>query len=108
MTESGRSESRESGGVPSSVPEGTPYEHPEQHSFLLQAMFEVKGSLGQLTEAVTTLQGESKTQRDKIDGLKHLVSVALAVVTLAVVFLGWLLSTFKDEILEVIRSSSGG
>ena len=106
MTESRRNNPQDQeSGPPPRIPEGPPVRSPDDHSFLLQAMFEVQKSVGQMSQAITTLQDEFKEQRGKLDSLRYTVGVSVAVVTLIVFFLGWLMTTFKEEILQAVRSS---
>ena len=51
------------------------------HSFLLQSIMEVQGSIGKLTEAVTGLKEQSKDHGQKIERLSLTVYAATAVVT---------------------------
>ncbi len=41
----------------------------------------------------------------KLDSPRHTVFVPVAVIVLIVIFVGWLLTNFKEEIIQTIRSS---
>lgn len=66
---------------------------------------EMQRSLGALTQAVNTLQVESRAQRKELSKLSNTVYVATAVIGLVVVFIGWIAATFKEEILQAIQVS---
>jgi len=64
-------------GVPP-IPTGTPapYTNPDQHSWVLQTVSEMRESIGGLKQAVETLTDQSREQAKKIDGISHKVYAA--------------------------------
>jgi len=77
------------GSVPTQSPQTTPQDYilPD-HSFTLQSIMEMQKSLGQLTQAVTTLTEESKKNSTKLDGISHKIYAAEVVVSLLVLIGG--------------------
>jgi hypothetical protein len=88
------------GSVPGKLPLTTPQERilPE-HSFTLQSIIEIQKSIGQLTQAVTTLTEESRASRVKLDEISHKVYAAQVTIKvvggLLVVIGGWAIYMFS-------------
>lgn len=85
--------------TPQSFPQTLPPEAAGQHSFILQSLYELRGSLGELSAKVDHLVKAVEGQGDRIDQLRHQVTFVkgamwvmgalLGVVVLAV---GWYFS----------------
>lgn len=60
------------GVTPENLPETTPqkYTIPDQ-SFTLQAIMEIQKAIGQLTQAVVTLAGQTAKNCEKLDNISH-------------------------------------
>lgn len=81
-------------GVPPSIPTGTPtpYIHPDQHSWILQSIGEMRESIGGLKHAVETLTDQSKDHSKKLESISHRMYAATVVITLVLAALGWIIS----------------
>ena len=92
MTAARKGESSES-GPPSRIPEGapTPYSHPDQQSWMLQSIGEMRESIGALKQAVETLTNATKDQGAKLDGISHKVYAATVISALALAGIAWIL-----------------
>jgi len=76
MRKTGHTQSS-TGSVPSQLPQMTPQDYiTSEHSFTLQSVMEMQRTLGQLTQAVTTLTEESKKSSAKLDEISHKVYAA--------------------------------
>jgi hypothetical protein len=75
--------------TPAQLPETTPQNYPAlDYSFTLQAIMEMQKTLGQLSQAVTTLTEESKKNSEKIGTISHQVYAAKVVVIVVGAILG--------------------
>ncbi len=75
--------------TPSQLPQTTPQNYPgPDYSFTLQAIMEMQKTLGQLTQAVTTLTEETKDNSTKIETISHQVYAAKVVVIVVGAILG--------------------
>jgi hypothetical protein len=79
------------GSLPGQLPQTTP---PQEHivsdhsGFILQSVLEMQKTLGQLTQAVTTLTEESKKSSTKLDDISHKVYAAQVTVKVVGALLG--------------------
>lgn len=93
--------------VPSQLPQTTPQAYPpSDHSFTLQSIMEMQKSLGQLTQAVTTLTEESKKSSIKLDEISHKIYAAEVVGGLLVLIGGgalWLIWKIWATIAPLIQ-----
>lgn len=76
----------------------------DDHSWVLQTVMEIQKSMGQLTQAVTTLTEQSKDQREKLDSISHRVYAAAAVLTVLGAILYFFLDRMWGQILQVLQS----
>ncbi|MGI8784918.1 MAG: hypothetical protein ACR2L2_14855 [Acidobacteriota bacterium] len=102
-----RKTERES-GPPPHAPAGTPtapYLHPDQHSWILQSVGEMRESIGGLKRAVETLSEQSKENTAKLNSISHRVYAATIVMGLLgglVAFLGWIISNLGGVIVRAL------
>lgn len=109
MVESGQSQAANT--TPSRFPETTPpAPHLSDFSFTLQAIMEMQKTLGQLTQAITTLTEESKKRGEVLDRISHKVYAAQVVLWIAgglLTALGgvavFFLNRIWDTILPLVR-----
>jgi hypothetical protein len=94
----------EAAGTPR-APEGTPlqYTHPDQHSFMLQSIMEMRESLGGLKQAVHDLSEQSRANNKKVQSLSHQIYAAGAVVAAIGILLGFLAPHFWDFAVSVFQ-----
>src|SRR5579862_6779911 len=78
---------------PPRPPEGSPapYLHPDQHSWILQSVGEMRESIGGLKQAVQTLSERSGEQGKKLDSLSHRAYAFAVLVTGVGVAVGWVI-----------------
>jgi len=92
--------------TPPTFPETTPPAYPSSdYSFTLQAIMEMQKTLGQLTQAVTTLTEESKKHREKIDDMSHKIyaaKISLWIVGFVLTAVGGIVAFFLNRIWEII------
>ncbi len=82
--------------VPTQLPQTTPQAYPpSDYSFTLQSIMEMQKTLGQLTQAVTTLTEESKKSSTKLDQISHKIYAAEVVGGLLVLIIGGALLLFS-------------
>jgi hypothetical protein len=66
-----------SSGVPDKLAQMTPQDYiSPEHSFTLQAIMEMKGTLGELTQAIKTLTEESRNNRTLLSEISHKIYAA--------------------------------
>ena len=101
-------EDRERGGKdvnPTKFPETTPSAYPgSDYSFTLQAVFEMKGTLGELKKAIETLTEQSRSNHDKLNKMSHVIYAVSAVVTVLGVLAGYVIKGLWDLISPILRS----
>ena len=85
-----------------------------EHSFTLQAVFELQKSMGQLTEAVNSLKvsidnQSNRIQRleDKLSGVTHKLYAAGVVLTIILVIGGWMINKAWDFMIGQIAPRPG-
>jgi hypothetical protein len=67
---------------PGRLPDTTPDAFPgKSYDFTLQAVFEMKGTLGELTQAIKGLTEQARDNDKKLDHISHVVYAVGAVVT---------------------------
>lgn len=76
----------------------------EDHSFLLQMIFELQKSSGQLTQAVTTLTEQVRDQGKKLDSISHRVYGAAAVLGVIGAILYFFLDRMWTKVLAVLQA----
>src|SRR5208337_3236290 len=94
---------RPEGSTPPDFAETTPSRYPmPDYSFTLQAVIELKGSVGELKEAVRRLQGDSQSQGTKLDSISHRIYAASAIILLLLGAIGWVLDKIWDVGFELL------
>jgi hypothetical protein len=96
MVSRGKREESTPGKMPASDPSS--YYPASDYSFTLQAVMEMQKTVGQLTQAVQTLQEQQKSFSQKLDRISHQIYAALAILLL----IGGLLTFFAKSINDVI------
>ena len=105
----GKYEQRQSSSdiAPSQFPTTTPPTYPSSdYSFTLQTVMEMQKTLGQLTQAVTTLTDESRKRGETLDKISHKVYAAQVVITIAAVVLGGVGSALLYLLIEIWKTIS--
>jgi hypothetical protein len=98
---------KKSGESPPVSPEQFPVTPPSgfqsaDHSWVLQTIMELQKSMGQLTQAVTTLTQQSKEQGDKLDSISHRVYAAAVVLTVLGAITYFFLDRMWDRVLDAL------
>ena len=84
---------------PERMPRTPPPEYPgSEYSFVLQTVFDLKGSLGELQGAVTALKETVTGQGKTLNWIKYILSVAIG----ALLVIGYLVDKRFDQILGAI------
>lgn len=85
--------------TPQSYAQVVPPEIAGSHSFLLQAIFDLKGSFARVEEKVDALKAQSEKLETGVDSLKSTVSMARGamivfgiVFTIAIALIGWMVA----------------
>jgi len=100
-----RTQQSPSDTTPSQFPNTTPPGYPSPtHDFTLQAVMEMQKTLGQLTQAVTTLTETAKENRTEIGTISKQVYAAKVVITIAGVILAGLGSAAVYLLCEVWKA----
>jgi len=103
-------EDRERGGretAPPKLPETNPPSYAgSDYSFTLQAVMEMQKTIGQLTQAVTTLTDQQKSQATKLDKISHQVYAALVVILLIGALLTFFAKTANDLLTHRIEAAA--
>lgn len=95
--------SRES--TPPRLPDTTPQVYPGQnYDFILQSVFEMQKTLGQVTQAVNTLTEQQKTFASKLEKISHQVYAAIAILVLVGAILTFFAKGINDFILHRIEA----
>ena len=99
-----RDEQHQDVGPPGYVPEGPPppYLHPDQHSFMLQTIGEMRESVGGLKQAVDTLTEQSREQAKKLDTVSHRMYAAGVVIAILLAVLGWIMNNLGSVVLRAL------
>lgn len=102
-----RQESSGKENLPGKMPETPPPNMGlDQHSWILQAVMEMRGSIGQLTEAVNTLTTHSKEQKTKLDSISHRIYAGAVVLGIIVAALLLVLNKIPwKAVLAVLNSA---
>src|ERR1039458_253719 len=96
--------SRTSGkqSTPEVLPSTNPISYPStEHNWTLQTVFELQKSVGQLTQAVSTLTDQQKEFSAKLDRISHQMYAAIAILLL----IGAILTFFSKGINDIIVHS---
>jgi len=80
-----------------------PYQHPADHSWNLQILLDLKGSVGEIKEAISTLKKDSETQSKKLDSISHQIYAAWAVLIVLLGIGGFLLDKFWNVIAKIVE-----
>jgi hypothetical protein len=90
---------------PPRLPDTTPTVYPGQtYDFTMQMIFDMKGSLGELTQSIKTLTDESKENSKKLSHISHVVYAVGAVVTVLGTIAGVILREAWGLILPILKS----
>jgi hypothetical protein len=82
------------------------YQHPADQSWSLQILLDVKGALGEIKEAVRTLQKTSDNPGDKLDSISHQIYAAWAVLVVIIVVGGFLLDKFWGPLTKLFEQAA--
>lgn len=97
-----RERSRE--GTPSRLPDTTPPVFPgSQYDFILQAVFDMRGAVGELTQSIRTLTDQVKENDKKLDHISHVVYAVGTVVTVLGAIGGVILREVWVLILPILK-----
>jgi hypothetical protein len=104
----------EAAGSPREFATSTPPTNPMlDHSFGLQAIMEMQKSVGQLNANVERLIADSKSQGEKIDGLRHQatfikggLAASVFFITVIIAGAGWILNTKWEALLLAFKAVS--
>ena len=89
--------------TPGSLPPTSPLAYPgSEHSWTLQTVFELQKTVGQLTQAVTTLTEQQKGFSTKLDKISHQVYAALVILILIGAVIGFFSKSINDYITHSI------
>jgi hypothetical protein len=90
---------------PTKLPETTPPSFPgSDYSFTLQAVFEMKGTLGELKKGIETLTEQTRANSGKINHMSHVIYAVGAVVTVVGAIAGFVIKALWDLISPILRS----
>jgi uncharacterized protein YoxC len=85
--------------TPDILPSTNPLSYPSaEHNWTLQTVFELQKTVGQLTQAVTTLTDQQKEFSKKLDRISHQMYAAIVIILL----IGAVLTFFSKGINDVI------
>lgn len=88
--------------TPGSLPPSSPLAYPSsEHNWTLQTVFELQKTIGQLTQAVSTLTDQQKGFSAKLDRISHQMYAAVAILLL----IGGILTFFSKGINDIIVHS---
>jgi hypothetical protein len=82
------------------------YRHPADHSWSLQIMLDLKGSVGELKEAIRTLQKDSEKQGDKLNTVSHQIYAAGAVLVIVIAIASFLLDKLWGPLMKALEHSA--
>jgi hypothetical protein len=101
-------EDRERGGretKPGPLPETTPQVFPgPNYDFILQCVFEMQKTVGQLTQAVNTLTEQQKSLSEKLNKISHQIYAAIVVILVFGAILTFFAKGINDLILHRIEA----
>jgi len=93
---------------PGKLPETTPIYPGNQYDFVLQCVFDLRGTVGEQTRAISNLTELVKENDKKLDDVakdvhaaKVVISVVGGLILLAAAFIGWLI----HELLPLLSAS---
>jgi hypothetical protein len=85
--------------TPGALPSTNPISYPStEHNWTLQTVFELQKTVGQLTQAVSTLTGQQGEFSKKLDRISHQIYAAIAIIVL----IGAVLTFFSKGINDII------
>jgi hypothetical protein len=99
-----KSTTQKEGTAPPTFPDTIPAEAAGQHSFLLAAMFELRGSFGKVEKAVESLEKTVGDQAKSLDAIKKTLWVAAGVLTVATFLIVLIVEHNYDRIVGLLRS----
>jgi hypothetical protein len=73
-----------------------------QHSFLLQAMFELKGSMSEIKQSVAGLEAKVTTQTAALETIKKTLWFAAGVVSIASILIGIFVEHNYDKVMALL------
>jgi hypothetical protein len=92
--------------TPKRFAETTPPIYPSSdYSFVLQGIFDLKGSVAKLEQAVGTLTEQQKEQGKKLDGISHKIYAAIVVLVLVGTIIGFFAKFTNDWLLRLTTPS---
>ena len=90
---------------PGKLPDTTPQVFPgPNYDFILQIVFEMQKTVGQLTQAVNTLTDQQKSLSEKLDKISHKIYPAIVVLLLVGTILGFFAKGINDLIVHRIEA----
>jgi len=99
MADKGRQGDNPRSTPPINRPTTPPISYPgTEHNWTLQTVFELQKTVGQLTQAVTTLTDQQKQFSTKLDRISHQIYAALAIILLV----GAILTFFSKGINDML------
>jgi hypothetical protein len=91
--------------VPGRLPDTTPPVFPgPNYDFILQCVFEIQKTVGQLTQAVNTLTDQQKTLSERLNKISHQIYAAIAVILVFGAILTFFAKGINDLILHRIEA----
>jgi len=100
-----RCERQEPLGEPPELSEGS--RQPIDPSFgLFQLLVDLKGAVGEVEEAIRTLQKDSEKQGDKLSTLSHQIYAAWAVTLVVFAVAGFFIDKFWDSVVRITEVAS--
>lgn len=87
--------------TPPDIPEATPTRF--DNLLRVESLIALHGSVGELKEAVRTLQRSVEKQGDKLDSLSHRMYAASAIIVIVLGFLAWILDKLSPVLLAAIH-----
>ena len=78
------------------------------YSFTLQAVMEMKQSIGELTQAVRTLNDTTKAHGDKLDKISHRLYAASAVIVVLTGIAVFVLDKIWDTLVAALKMAGSG
>ena len=92
-------------GSPTQIPAtNAPYQNPDQHSWILQAVMELKGSMGEVKQAVSTLQTDSTEMRKQVNRISHIMYAASVIGAILIAFGIFLANKVADALIAGLKS----
>jgi len=91
--------------APPKLPETNPPSFPgSDYSFTLQAVFEMQGTLGKLTQAVENLTEKTKGHSEKLDHVSKVIYATGAVLTVLGIIGGWLIGKVWELLIPYLQA----